>query len=335
MRTTAILRSPLIHFALAGSALFLLRDSIGLESAGTRSSGAPRITFDAPRIDELRDAFRIREHRAPPPPELARLVTEAVDEELLYREALARNLQTGDEGVEIRLAEKMLFLDGAGSASDPADPATLAERARLLGLDQDDLVVRRILIQTLRLAATALTPAELPTEAELARDYAERREALREPERRSLAHVFLSRDHRAAQTLEDARAIGRKIASTGLAANAAIALGDAFPSGHAFAGLTADELERSFGGELAARAFALPPSIWSEPIESAYGFHLVRVEAIVPGAIPLFDAVRERLRSEREERLRDRKLAALLATLRTRYEVAVARVDERPDEEKK
>lgn len=333
MRPPAILRSSLIHFLLAGSALFLLRDFIGLDSKVAASDGTPRIRIDAARVDELRDGFRSRERRAPTPAELARLVSESVDEELLYREALARSLQASDDGVETRLAEKMLFLDDAAAAADTVDAAALAERARRLGLDQDDFVIRRILIEKLRLAATAIAPEELPTEAELARDYAERRSGLREPERRTLVHVFLSRDRRAARMLDDAQRLGQRIARERLASNEAIALGDAFPLGHVFARIAAGELERSFGGEVAARAFALPIARWSEPIESAYGLHLVRVEAIVPGAIPPFEAVRDRLRNEREERLRDQKLAALLATLRTRYEVAVAQVDEPRDEE--
>ncbi len=328
MRPTAILRCPLIHFLLVGMVLFALRASIGSAPAEPAPDPTPRITLDAARIAELRDDFKSQMGRAPTTADLDRLVSEAIDEELLYREALARGLQEGDDGIETRLAQKMLFLDDAASSAEPVDPARLAERARRLGLDQDDFVIRRLLVQKLRLSATALTPNEIPSEDELARDYAERRDALREPERRNLVHVFLSRDRRGARTRKDAESLRRRITTKQLAPAAAIAVGDAFPFGHVFAGSSAGDLERIFGGEFAVGTFALPVATWSEPIESAYGLHLVRVEEIVPGVIPPFTAVRDRLRREREERLRVRKLAALLAALRTRYEVAVAKVDE-------
>lgn len=324
----AILRSPLIHFLLVGMLLFALRDRIGLGAAGSAPTETLRIRFDTARIAELRADFKSQLGHAPTAAELDRLIAQAVDEELLFREAITRGLQEGDDGVETRLAQKMLFLGDAASSAEPIDPALLAERARRLGLDQEDVVIRRLLVQKLRLSATALTPNEIPSEDELARDYADDREALREPEHRSLVHVFLSRDRRGEHTRKDAESLRRQIATDQLVPTAAIALGDAFAFGPAFARSSAGDLERSFGGDFAARAFALPVATWSEPIESAYGLHLVRVEEIVPGVIPPFAGVRDRLRREREERLRDRKLAALLAALRTRYEVAVAKVDE-------
>ena len=327
MQPTAILRSPLIHFLLMGMVLFALRDRISLGAAETAPAETLRIRFDTARIEGLRADFKSQLGHAPTAAELDRLITQAVDEELLFREAITRGLQENDDGVETRLAQKMLFVDDAASSAEPVDPALLAERARRLGLDQDDVVIRRLLVQKLRLSATALSPEEFPSEDELARDYSERREALREPERRSLVHVFLSRDRRGASTREHAESIGRRIAQEGLAPDAAVALGDGFPFGHAFAKASANDLERRFGADFARRTFTLPVATWSDPIESAYGLHLVRVEEIVPGAIPPFETVRDRLRGEYEERLRDRKLAALLAALRTRYEVAVARVD--------
>ncbi len=336
MRSTAILRSPPVHFLLLGALLFLVRDHVGLGSVGIAPASSQRIRFDAARIAELRDDFSSQLGRAPTRPELDRLVSQAVDEEILYREALARGLQEGDDGVEARLVQKMLFLEAGASSVDPTDPAVLAgiaKRARSLGLDQDDVVIRRILVQKIRLMATVLAPEELPTEAELARDYAERREVLREPERRRLVHVFVSRDRRGPRTQTDAETFRRRITEEKLAPTAAIALGDAFPFGHAFAGVSVAELERSFGVDFAARVVTLPLAAWSEPIDSAYGLHLVRIEEIVSGAIPPFAAVRERLRLEREEEPRDRKLEALLATLRTRYEVAVSWPDESHGEE--
>ena len=105
---------------------------------------------------------------------------------------------------------------------------------------------------------------------------------------------------------------------------AAIRLGDAFPLGHALERRSPGDLERSFGPDFAASVFALEPGHWSHPIASAYGLHLVWLEQRIAGELPDFEAVRLRLLRELEQQARDRKLEALLAELRTRYEVAVA-----------
>jgi hypothetical protein len=215
----------------------------------------------------------------------------------------------------------MMFLDD-GAANE--DPAHLLERARALRLERDDVVIRRILIEKLRRLATALSPGEIPSEAELARAFEDRRESLREPERRSFVHVFLSRDRRGERAQAQAEGLRRRIEREQIEPTAAIRLGDAFPLGHALERRSPADLERSFGGGFAASISALAPGRWSQPIESAYGLHLVRVERILPGEVPDFEAVRLRLLREIEQQARDRKLEALLGELRTRYEVAVA-----------
>ena len=47
------------------------------------------------------------------------LIAQAVDEELLYREALARGLDEHDVDIETRLVQKMMFLDEDTAGSEP------------------------------------------------------------------------------------------------------------------------------------------------------------------------------------------------------------------------
>lgn len=333
MRLAPPFRAPLLHFLVAGALLFGLRagmrgalpDVEAASGAGpARSSSAAeeaasRIVIDAAWLDEIQREFEGETGRRPTRDELDRLVAGVADEARLHREALARRLDESDGAIAIRLVQKMRFLDDDAAREEPA---RLIERARALGLDREDFVIRRILVEKLRLEAMTLAPGERPSDAELARRHAERGESLREPERRSLVHVFFSRDRRGTEASDAARALAAELQAS-RDEGAASARGDPFPLGRSFALRTRAELERTFGGELAAHSFALPQGRWSDPVDSAYGVHLVRVDEIVPGEIPPFETVRERLRLELEEEFRARKLAALLAELRTRYEVAV------------
>lgn len=324
MTGTSTLRSPLVHFLLLGALGFAARDRIG-ELALALAAKSPTVTIDADRLDGLRRGWQAEMGREPTPAELERLIGNELDDELLYREALARGLDADDPGIALRLVEKMKFLDDA--AAD-ADPAALLERARALGLEQEDVVVRRLLVQKLRLQATALSKGEQPTDEDVARAFAERRESLREPERRSFVHVFLSRDRRGDRLEAEARALHERIEREAIPPAKATQQGDAFPLGVRLDRHSQDELARTLGESFAAASFALEPGRWSLPIASAYGLHLVRVEAVLPGSLPSLESVRLPLLRALEEEARDRKLAALLAELRTRYEVAVAEAGE-------
>ena len=320
MNSPSILRSPLVHFLLLGVLGFAARDRIG--GLALVTTGPPAVvTIDADRIDGLRRGWQAEMGRSPTSGELAALIENEVDDELLYREALARGLDEDDPEIALRLVQKMTFLEV--SAPD-ADPAEVVRQARALGLERDDPVVRRLLVQKLRLSATALAPGERPSEADLARAQAERGAALREPERRSLVHVFLSRDQRGDRTEAEANARRETIEREAIPTALAVRQGDAFPLGLRIELHSHDELARSFGETFANDVFALEAERWSDPIESAYGFHLVRVEQILPGAIPPRERMRAPLVHALEEEARELKLAALLADLRKRYEVAVA-----------
>jgi len=327
MHSPSVLRSPLVHFLVLGVLVFALVDRFG-SIAADAFAPRPVVALARDQIDELRRDFQRQTGRTPDASELRHIVSQAVDEELLYREALAHGLAADDGGIETRLVQKMVFLD-EGAAGE--DAARLAERARSLGLDQDDLVIRRILIQKLRLLATALEPDEIPGDTELAQAAALRRETFRAPDRRTLVHVFLGRDRRGDRALADATRLRLRIEKEQIAPAAAPTLGDPFPFGHDLERQSEVDLARSFGEDFAASTFALEPGRWSQPIESAYGLHLVRVDSSLRGEVPELEAVRERLRLDLAEEARARKLAALLAELRTRYEVAVVE----PGEEQK
>jgi parvulin-like peptidyl-prolyl isomerase len=88
--------------------------------------------------------------------------------------------------------------------------------------------------------------------------------------------------------------------------------------------MTQHDLEKLFGLEFARRAMDLAPGVWNGPLLSAYGLHLVRVEAREPGRLPSLAAVRNQV--ERAYRLEQGEAAynAFLRRLRTKYGVDMA-----------
>jgi peptidyl-prolyl cis-trans isomerase C len=69
-----------------------------------------RIEVDAPLVDRLADSFRRAWQREPGRDELAEMVLDHIDDEVLYREALAEGLDRDDPAVRRRLIEKITVM---------------------------------------------------------------------------------------------------------------------------------------------------------------------------------------------------------------------------------
>jgi peptidyl-prolyl cis-trans isomerase C len=312
-----LFRSPLLHFLLLGALLYAAQ--------GWRSSGdaeldpeAFRISIDSERMVEMQTTFAEQMGRRPESREVDRMVEAEVEEEILFREAIARGLLERDGGVQTRLIQKMLFLEGN---TEIEEASALLSRAIELDLHEGDIVVRRILVQKMRLLGSSLDAAQRPTQADVFAAYQNEREDLRAPDRLSLVHVFLSHDRRGNDVHAEATALRSRIVEDAIAPDEAPREGDPFPLGHHLERRSLRDLERTFGGGFGASAFELELGDWSEPIPSAYGLHLIQTEALEPGQVPPIESVSERLRLQIEQRRRDANLDAMLSQLRARYQV--------------
>lgn len=121
-RLRAILREPLVHFLLVG-ALLMTVDRVRRGGAPARPARTPSgaaatasrppatILVDRELRAWLSDGLsRARGGVAPSEAELADALARWIDEEVLYREGLARGLDRDDPQVRKRVAEKMAFI---------------------------------------------------------------------------------------------------------------------------------------------------------------------------------------------------------------------------------
>jgi hypothetical protein len=306
-----LLRSPALHFAVLGAALFVLERRVWPPFAPEPSV---EVVIPATRIAASERRFARDTGRLPTADERTALVEQAVDEELLYREALARALDRDDRSIRGHLAEKMRFLDPA-SDTDAADAPALASHAVALGLDRSDAFVRRVLVEKMRLLARFESEEDEPDDAALAAYMAERPERWRLPARATLQHVFL-RDADAGR----AAALLVRLRS-GSADSSRV--GDPFHAGPVVSDAARPGLASLFGEAIAAHAFSGPPGEWTGPLPSPWGAHLVRIVTRTDAALPAVADVRAQLvLSWREER-RDAREQGAMAELRRRWRVRV------------
>jgi parvulin-like peptidyl-prolyl isomerase len=82
-------------------------------------------------------------------------------------------------------------------------------------------------------------------------------------------------------------------------------------------------VEGRFGADFAASVFAVEPGAWSDPLASAYGYHLVLVTRRAAARVPDFGEVADRIATELDTERRAGALDRLYATVRDDYEVEV------------
>ncbi len=112
------LREPLVHFLLLGAVLFAVYHFVQPDRGAAPSSKGIQLTLD--ELAQLTLLYQSQWRREPTPEEFSRLVENKVQQEILYREALAMGLDKDDEIVKRRMAQKMQFLaEDVAAAREP------------------------------------------------------------------------------------------------------------------------------------------------------------------------------------------------------------------------
>jgi peptidyl-prolyl cis-trans isomerase C len=110
------LREPLVHFVLLGVVVFAVHRWVAPPPRGNR------IVVSEAILRGLRQEHLRQNGALPSPEEEAALIQRFVDNEILYREAIAQGLDRGDLIVRRRLVQKMEFvLDGEDPIAAPTD----------------------------------------------------------------------------------------------------------------------------------------------------------------------------------------------------------------------
>lgn len=207
-----------------------------------------------------------------------------VDAQRVERLAQLYALQTGAPPTEAERARLV---------ADFVRDEALYREARWLGLDDGDELVRRRMVQKMEfLMASADEPAT-PDEGELRRFHQEHADEFVAPARLTLVHVYFSPDGRGREAAFQAAtaALSRQgEADPGLPA------GDRSPVPSRFENVTLEELRLAFGDRpIVPGLAAATPGRWTGPLESGFGWHLVRVIEQTPAQAMSFDQARDQV----------------------------------------
>ena len=222
-------------------------------------------------ILSLISAWKSQVGRDPTDDELARIINNLIDEEILYREAL------------------------------------------LLGLDQEDTIIKRRLAQKISFLKEESIP-EIPTTKELNEYYKNNKEKYYIEPSFTFTHYYFSKNNNSLERSQQAlKALqdNKKVKS------------DPFYLGKTFANEPLRNINTNFGESFSKELITADLTIWNGPFESTYGHHIVYINSVNPGYIPEIEEVLRQVEVDFLQIKREQSVKGFLNNIRSEYTIFI------------
>src|SRR5271157_3348941 len=234
----------------------------------------------------------------------------------LYFESQWHRQPTGEEFnamLENKIQEDILYREGLA-----------------MGLDKDDIIVKRRMAQKMQFLAEDVATAHEPSTEELRAWFAKNTEKFALPSRATFRHLFFSFDKRGQKARADADAALVKLSGQPESTTLAATLADPFMFQDYYADKTPVELAKEFGPTFAVGVFKLKPRSWQGPIESGYGWHLVYIDSFIPGRIPAFEEIEPDVKTAWLGYQKEKAWREAYARLRAKYTILLPNPKDAP-----
>jgi hypothetical protein len=201
--------------------------------------------------------------------------------------------------------------------------------SKSMGLDQDDIVIRRRLRQKLELLAEDVASLGVPSDQEL-QDYldAHPEDFAFEP-RLSLRQVYFSPDRRGPAAEQDALQLLQRISTAGPEGDFE-QFGDPIPLPTELRDMRESEISRLFGSVFTDALRGLETGRWVGPVESGFGVHLVYIERREAGHVPDLAEVRDAVQREWMSQRRREAVDGMYERLARNYNIEIEPLVDKP-----
>jgi hypothetical protein len=194
--------------------------------------------------------------------------------------------------------------------------------AMRIGLDRDDVIIRRRLRQKLEFLVEDTSNASPPTDAELQAYLDQHPDKFRAEPQVAFRQVFLNPTRHHDAIAHDAKVLLARLSASDAAAEIKT-LGDPLMLPSEMPLSSRSDVSRLFGNGFADEVLKLESGRWSGPIESAYGLHLVFASERTEGRLPSLAQIRPLVEEDVLSERRDREIDAMYNHLLERYHVTV------------
>jgi hypothetical protein len=236
-----------------------------------------------------------------------------------------------DQTQALRLAEQFQRIwmrpptqqELAGLAEDFVKEEILYREALALGLDRDDLVIRRRLRQKMEFINEDLVELQTPTDAALQAYFDANHDRFRRPDRFSFQQVYLSRHNASSDVKRNADNLLKRLNSQPENSADPKSIGDFTMLPFQLDAVTVPEVTNTFGKGFAKYIENAPTGRWSGPYESSFGLHLIRIIKRDAGGLPAMADIRPILEREWFSERRKEAKELFYQTLRARYDIDI------------
>jgi hypothetical protein len=194
--------------------------------------------------------------------------------------------------------------------------------ALALGLDRDDMIVRRRLRQKLEFLSDELATRTEPSDAELLSFRRTHVGLFQTESLYSFRQIYFNPQVHGGNLRRDTARALEDLEHAGSRANTA-ELGDPFLLQRDFERVSLSDIKKTFGDQFASALAALRLGVWQGPIDSGYGTHLVFVAQRSEGRLPRLDEVRDQVRREWLDAKRKEATDKFYQTILSRYRVRI------------
>ncbi len=185
--------------------------------------------------------------------------------------------------------------------------------ALALGLDRDDTVIRRRLRQKMEFLGETGAAGADPPEDVLRVHYQDTAERYTTQPRVAFQQVFFGQD-------EAAAGMGLAALGGGVAPQT-IGVPTLLPASMPMSPSIA--VDGTFGDGFFETLAGLEPDRWAGPVESSFGYHLVRVEAVEPGRLLPFNEVRHAVLTDWQQAEAEAMRLRQFEQMRARYRIVL------------
>lgn len=195
------------------------------------------------------------------------------------------------------------------------DEEILYREAIKLGLDKNDIIIKRRLAQKIGFLRQE-ADSSLPSEEEVSNFYNKNIDKYFVGKRITFSHIYFSSNENE-ETLADEALT--QIRSGSSESN----FGEPFLLGKNFSSKTITEIERSFGVSFSKDIQNITPKEWSGPLNSEYGSHLIFVSSISDSFTPTLKEIKNIIINDLILENQNNSVKEYLKELRNKYQIEI------------
>ncbi len=199
----------------------------------------------------------------------------------------------------------------------------LYEEAKKMGLDKDDVVIKRRVVLQFRNLIEGLINPPTPTEEELTTYFHQNTEHYIPDEVISLTQIFFDPDKRDDKTLIDAERTLLELQNRKSLPDNFDDYGDNFMLDNIYTDISPLELRKYFGSGFTESVMLLEANVWVGPVLSGYGTHLVYISKKQTPEAPALEEVRDAVLADYLDSKKKELVKKYMNNLIDQYEVII------------